>query len=277
MASFWVHNDSGDRARIYAIDQQGRLLAALTVTGVQARDWEDMAAFQHAGQRYLICGDIGDNKAKRRDISVTVVEEPVLPVDQTQVFEATVPVAWQVRYQYPEGARDAEGLAFDPASKQLLVLSKRTKLPLLYAGDVFPVAAEIFENVDGQVAHEAEPENAVRTLQFLAELPLPAPSLEERLKKGAWAASAHMPTAMDIDSEGLAMLVSNYVAVWYVRRSANQSWVAAWTAGTPVQVPAPVLAQTEAICFSNDQDAAIITTEQLPAPLLAAPLPIGDD
>ncbi len=51
---FWVHNDSGDKARLYAIDQSGNLLAIIDVKDAPARDWEDMAAVTMNGQRYLV-------------------------------------------------------------------------------------------------------------------------------------------------------------------------------------------------------------------------------
>ena len=39
----WVHNDSGDRPRIYAIDTKGDLLGICNVGGATERDWEDIA------------------------------------------------------------------------------------------------------------------------------------------------------------------------------------------------------------------------------------------
>ncbi|NLT76895.1 MAG: hypothetical protein GXX98_10255, partial [Planctomycetes bacterium] len=39
----WVHNDSGDTARVFAIDTRGNLLGVCSVTGAKARDWEDIA------------------------------------------------------------------------------------------------------------------------------------------------------------------------------------------------------------------------------------------
>ena len=58
----WVHNDSGDTARIFAIGLDGRTLGTFGLAGIQARDWEDLAAGPGpvAGRRYLFVGDIGD-------------------------------------------------------------------------------------------------------------------------------------------------------------------------------------------------------------------------
>ena len=38
----WVHNDSGDMARIYAVGLDGSNMGILRLPGIIARDWEDM-------------------------------------------------------------------------------------------------------------------------------------------------------------------------------------------------------------------------------------------
>ena len=39
----WAHNDSGDRARVFALRPNGSVLADLDVPGAEAVDWEDIA------------------------------------------------------------------------------------------------------------------------------------------------------------------------------------------------------------------------------------------
>jgi hypothetical protein len=41
--SWWLHNDSGDRARVFLLDHQARRVATYAVTGADAVDWEDIA------------------------------------------------------------------------------------------------------------------------------------------------------------------------------------------------------------------------------------------
>ena len=41
---YWVHNDSGDLPRIFALHESGVVIAEVAVTGAQAVDWEDIAA-----------------------------------------------------------------------------------------------------------------------------------------------------------------------------------------------------------------------------------------
>ena len=68
--TFWVHNDSGNPAELFLIDQGGAVLARLQLKGAKNRDWEDICAFRYKGQLYLCVGDVGDNchqHLQRRD------------------------------------------------------------------------------------------------------------------------------------------------------------------------------------------------------------------
>ena len=94
-----THNDSGDPARFFAVDRQGRTVATYRLQGADAVDWEDMA---RDGDR-LYLADIGDNTRSR---------------DHVDVYETAVPngsgptalPATRHRLRYPDGAHDAEAL-----------------------------------------------------------------------------------------------------------------------------------------------------------------------
>lgn len=60
----WTHNDSGDKARIYAIDTKGQIQKTVTVANGHNFDWEEMA---HDHQ-FLYVADIGDNFAQRDEL-----------------------------------------------------------------------------------------------------------------------------------------------------------------------------------------------------------------
>ena len=63
----WVHNDSGDLAKIYAIGLDGSYLGVLRLEGVIARDWEDMCIGPGPKDNsdYIYIGDIGDNFSRK--------------------------------------------------------------------------------------------------------------------------------------------------------------------------------------------------------------------
>ncbi len=122
----WVHNDSGDAPRVYAIDTQGKLLGVCTVVGARARDWEDIAVGPgpDPNQQYLYIGDVGDNLAAYPSVRVYRVPEP--DADATRPFdEMSVGPAETIELTYPDGPRDAETLLVDPLTQDIYVITKR--------------------------------------------------------------------------------------------------------------------------------------------------------
>ena len=114
----WTHNDSGDAARLFAVGRDGRVVATLALAGVEARDWEAIAAGRDdRGRPALFVGDIGDNQSLWPSITVYRVAEPA------QLRDATVPVR-RYRLRFADGPRDAEALLVDPRSERLYVASK---------------------------------------------------------------------------------------------------------------------------------------------------------
>jgi hypothetical protein len=113
----WAHNDSGDRARLFALRTDGSLIASLDVPGAEAVDWEDVAT--GPGDTLLI-GDIGDNASARASIDVYRVPEPRLAGRPAATAAAT-----RLRLTYPDGAHDAETLIADRRSGELVIVTKR--------------------------------------------------------------------------------------------------------------------------------------------------------
>jgi hypothetical protein len=115
----WTHNDSGDRARLFAVGPDGHTRATLTLAGVEARDWEAVAAGRDdRGRPALFAGDIGDNNGVWPDVSVYRVTEPAALRDTTAA-------AVRYRLRYPDGPHNAEALLADPRSNRLYVATKR--------------------------------------------------------------------------------------------------------------------------------------------------------
>jgi hypothetical protein len=114
----WTHNDSGDQARLFAVGSDGRTRAVLTLAGVEARDWEAVAAGRDDRDRpALFAGDIGDNNGVWPEVAIYRVTEP------TVLRDATVP-AVRYRLRYADGPHDAEALLVDPRSNRLYVATK---------------------------------------------------------------------------------------------------------------------------------------------------------
>ena len=114
----WTHNDSGGGPELYAVGPDGRTRATLTLAGVEARDWEAMAAGRDdRGRPALFVGDIGDNQGLWPEVAVYRVAEPA------RLRDATVP-AVRYRLRYADGPHDAEALLVDPRSNRLYVATK---------------------------------------------------------------------------------------------------------------------------------------------------------
>lgn len=129
----WVHNDSGDSARVFAINEKGEFLGTCVLGGVTARDWEDIAVGPgpDPNRQYLYVGDIGDNLARYPDVTVYRVLEP--KIDPATPFGVmTIEPADAIWFTYPGGPRDAETLFVDPLTRDLYILSKREFFSKVY-------------------------------------------------------------------------------------------------------------------------------------------------
>ncbi len=128
----WTHNDSGDAARIFAIDTSGHALGVFYLRGTTARDWEDIASGPgpQPGLSYLYIADIGDNKARYEQVFIHRIIEPV-PGSRSAPKVDTVAVA-TLTLTYPDGPRDAEALLVDPITRSFVIVSKREKHVRVY-------------------------------------------------------------------------------------------------------------------------------------------------
>ena len=104
----WVHNDSGDRARLYAVDSRTcATVGEVRLRGVEARDFEGLASSEDAaGRGYLWVGDIGDNRDSWPFVTVYRVPEPMR-------LGTRVRSARQWRFTYPDRPHNAETLMVD--------------------------------------------------------------------------------------------------------------------------------------------------------------------
>lgn len=246
----WVHNDSGHQPWLYAIDRQGRVLGQAAVHEVRNRDWEDLASFVWKGRSYLVIGDLGDNLARHREVRLHIVPEPRLQANR--VVEKQVRPIGTITFTYPDGPRDAEALAADPAGHRFLVLSKREGRPQIYS-----------------VPMGLEPKRSPLVAQPVAVWE--TPSLTVRLFSRAPVAApliASMPTAMDLAPDGRSLLVLDYSRVWWVRFVP-----ASLSPLEPIALLAHGLDQAEAACFSSDGREIWVTTEGQPTLLKIYALP----
>lgn len=119
----WMHNDSGDSARIYAVGTDGVSIATYLLQGVTAVDWEDMAVGPGSvpGTSYLYVADCGDNLSARSSVQIYCVPEPTITPSAS---EQTLTGVERYEFNYPDGAHDVETLFVDPISGALYLVVK---------------------------------------------------------------------------------------------------------------------------------------------------------
>ena len=129
----WVHNDSGDAARLYALSLQDcNVVGELTLRDVSARDLEGLAAGVDAqGRPVLWVGDIGDNLDSWDSVAIYRVREP-------KNLGKKSARAQEFRFTYKDRPHNAETILADPDSPQLWIVTKQ-----LASGSIYELPAKL--------------------------------------------------------------------------------------------------------------------------------------
>jgi hypothetical protein len=230
----WAVNDSGDTARVYALDVDGTLLGSFVLSGVTATDWEDLAIGPGPDRDhdYLYVGDIGDSRgaglAERTEIALYRVVEPTIARDRVANDEALGPVE-TFPLHYADRPRDIETLLVDPITGEVLLVHKSwsgTGEAIVYRADL----------------------GASGTPVTLVQV--------ERL---ALAAGAQV-TSGDVSPAGDVLALRTYTQVLLYRRPPGTTLEAA-LAAPPCARPGPDERQGESITFAAGADALYTVSE----------------
>lgn len=124
----WLHNDSGDDARLYAATTEGKALLRLVLDDVEWTDAEDIAAAPcpDGSGPCLWVADVGNNRGDRDEVAVFAIPEPTVDVTQG-VHDEHVDAAgvWRFPLRYPGEPFDAEAFVVLPDASALLLVEKR--------------------------------------------------------------------------------------------------------------------------------------------------------
>ncbi|MEP6920777.1 MAG: hypothetical protein ABI967_06610 [bacterium] len=240
---YWTHNDSGDGPFIYAFDVRGARRGVWRVAGASATDWEDIAAGPGPRRNvpYLYIGDIGDNEARRKEITVYRIQEPRITAadaasskSKPRVTEA----AETFRLRYPDGSHDAEALLVHPVTGAIYLI---TKVPFANAA-IYEAAAPL--STSGS-----------NTLKRIGDLSVPS------LLGG-------IITGGDISPDGRRVALCDYLQGYEIvlgdqRADFNTIWKRPSKAFDLGQ-----RRQGEAIGYRLDGRALLATSEGVPTPLI---------
>jgi hypothetical protein len=225
----WVHNDGGSPC-VYAITPEGKLLGVYNLAGAKVRNWEDIAIGPgpEPNVDYLYVGDIGDNNAKRKDVTVYRIIEPNVNAGQAFV-NFTINNVESIVLVYPDGPRDAETLLLDPLTKDLYIISKEGTSKVYRAA--YPQAT-----------------TGKTTLEQVAKL--------------HWG----MATAGDISPDGQMIIVRGYFgASLWVRPKDGPMWKA--FENSECSIPIILEQQGESICFDANGAGYYTTSEHKHQPI----------
>jgi hypothetical protein len=220
--SYYVHNDSGDVARFFAIDGTGADLGTYYVGGARALDWEDMAAGPCNARSCLYLGDVGDNLRMRSQYVIYRVPEParLTPGDHNVVGEP-------LPFSYPDGSHNCETVLAHPTSGELFVVTKVTQgISSLYR---FPMPLT--------------PGVAV-TLEKLTDLTPPTGN--------------QSVTSGDIHPTSLGVLLRTYTHLWFYPIATD---VPAALGTMPCGVPVAMEDQGEAVAWTIAGDGYLTVSE----------------
>lgn len=242
---YYIHNDSGDTSRFFAINPAGKIISTVYFKGdpkerkFGVHDCEDIAVGPGPvkGKSYVYMGDIGDNNATRPYITVYRMEEQKGWAKDSLSTAAAVPV----HFKYPDGPKDAETLMIDPIEKLIYIVSKRKDSVGVYTSPL-----------------SYKPND---TLQLTKRCKL----YFKGFPPFKWI------TAGDISKDGQQILLKNYVKVFYWKRTGIEP---VWKTllRKPEELPYDEEKQGEAIGFTNDGKGYFTASEGIGTPIYYYPL-----
>lgn len=248
--TYWVHNDSGDSARFFAITGNGAVIAptfrnrkedsgavvldpgfkGVTVEVAQNVDWEDIA---YDGDNLFLC-DTGNNDNHRRDLGIYKVKEP-----NPTLTEATRPLTWMPVFyedqaEFPPKERHFDCEAVFWLKGKLYFVTKHR-----FPDGRLPDASANLYRMDTQWSDKP---NRLKKLDSIKTL-------------GGWV------TAADMSSDGKTLAVLCHAmqpGIWLFDSPKNGDQ---FFQGRKRYLPITGVQQCEAICWDGP-DHLIITNEQ---------------
>lgn len=231
--AIWMHNDSGDSARLFLVGLDGQTRAVTALKGITALDWEDICSFRCDETNWLLVADIGDNLSRRTAAAspcqLHLVREPVVK-DQTPQMELEVHST--LTFEFPDGPRDCEGVGVDPIQKEILLVSKTD-----------PRKCRLY-----RMPLNLEPGQHRLTATDVCSIPVP------------------YATAMDVSADGRQIAVASMLFGVHLRRDDSQSWTDAAQSSLTV-LTLPPRRQGESVCFDAEGKCILLNSEGVAQPL----------
>jgi hypothetical protein len=245
---FWVHNDSGDSARIFAINAEGQNIIptyekfsfygevpekgkkqwqGFPVLDASNVDWEDIAVDEH----YLYLADMGNNSNSRRNLAIYLVSE----IDPTASTRTAViqrlPIVYPDQHGFPPAERHFDSESLFTADGKLYLITKHQSSALQTA----EAGAKLYR-LDTRFTDR---DNVLTLIDTNPEI--------------------MQATGADVSPDGQTLAVLSYSALWFFTRPASGDL---WLSEPAEQIPLDRSAtrQAEAITWV-DNETLLITNE----------------
>ena len=245
---FWVHNDSGDSARIFAITAEGKNIIptyskfsyygevpeegkqqwegfpVLDATNV---DWEDIAV----DENYLYLSDMGNNGNRRRDLAMYLVSE----IDPTASTRTAViqklPIVYPDQDAFPPEKRHFDSESLFTADGKLYLITKH-RASVLEAAEA---GAKLYR-LDTQYTDR---DNVLTLIDANTEI--------------------MSATGADVSPDGQTLAVLSYSTLWlFTRPASGDQWLSA--PSERFELDRGAIKQAEAITWV-DNETFLITNE----------------
>lgn len=212
----WTHNDSGDEARVFLIDDQARYKKTYYLKDITNRDWEDIAIGPgpQKDKTYLYVADVGDNLSIFKYKYIYRFPEPVLADGNINATD-TIRNVDSIQFQLPDQSRDTEAIMADPVSGDIYIFSKREE-----------------KQVNMYLLPYPQPTNEIITAKFVRHIPYT------------------QIVAADISSDGKEVLLKNYRNIYYWKKEGDES-LSELLGRQPAILPYAEEPQGEAIAFDR--------------------------
>ena len=240
---FWVHNDSGDAARIFAITLDGKPVVppamqdqfkdrpwpGIRVLQASNVDWEDIAFAD--GRLYI--ADMGNNLNRRRDLGVYELAEPnPYEADQTRAIRF-LPVRYPDQKAFPaeQWHFDCEAVFVDKGKLYFLTKHRLRGVPL--------------GMIPGTKLYRLDSQSTIK------------PNVLTLVGRRA---DLNMPTAAELSPDGKRLAVLTYMAVWvFERPQVDDNWLAG--KATRLALDRSRMGWNEAVTWQDDAT-LLIANEQ---------------
>jgi hypothetical protein len=230
---YYIHNDSGDTSRFFAITPEGKLnttfyFARDTAIKANQLDCEDISVGKGPvkDKSYVYLADIGDNYNYRPSVTIYRFQEKKEWLSDS--VKNVIPQ--QLHLSYPDGPKDAEAMMVDPVENLIYIVNKRTDSIRIYTTPL------MFKN------------NEKRVLTLRSKILIPGFKPFKYI------------TAGDISRDGTKILLKSYGKIYYWARSGNEP---VWKTmqRKPEEMPYEMQRQGEAVGFTPDGEGYYTTTE----------------